>query len=41
MAMLALLKNVPNSAVWRELVFQNQKDFLANDDEWLFNQFKY
>jgi hypothetical protein len=32
MAALALLEDLPNGRIWREQIFRDQRDLLANDE---------
>lgn len=41
MVALALLEGIANGAEWREYVFRDREDFLAQDDKWLINHFRF
>jgi len=40
MAYSALLEDVVDGRLWREQIFRDQQDLLANDDEWLMSRFR-
>ena len=40
MAALALLEDMANGRIWREQIFRDRQDLLANDDEWLMSRFR-
>lgn len=41
MAALALLEDILNGRIRRELIFRDYNDFLAHDDDWLISRFRF
>ncbi len=40
MAALALLEDIVNGNIWRERIFREREDLLANEDDWLMSRFR-